>query len=452
MKGIRGLFIFCIIILLFTIPSFANQLNNITFNNQPIPLWINQSNYSNYLPVYLDNSSQLVNYQAISINDIYSFYYLSGNNYYYICCSNIQLSGTSYRVWNNGYSDGTFTLSYYNENSGLYYYQDNGFIRRNSNDINTLYVPVYDSLQDGLNAIQTYLNNPSQETVWNQSTQVEIPKGTVAYIGVPSNGTLTMSGTKMMPVDSRIIGSQLWDDPTRVKKVNSRPTSGESLAGIEQGSMPNWKKSDSLQSPIGQTNIGVFGPSDWVFNGEERFLRIYNPYYYGTAGTFNLGGGTFIENNSLFVTISGYSSIRLYPIRDTVDDYGFVGTIPSSDDFWDTVITGDPESNNPPTISYIPSNPSMNNTPDDMMLNRPSGSININQYIQQITETLSDFASNFVNLLQAPISHVRQLISAGSEYFGVIRGLYSWMPIQVQGLLESAMVVSISIGVISLLL
>lgn len=359
------------------------------------------------------------------------------------------------RIWNANKNNDKYILGAAFNESGqstntIYnlYYRSYSF----SNDIINSNIPNYNDLESALSAIRNYIDNPIQDTVWNQSTQIEIPKGTVAYIGVPSNGTLTMSGTKMMPVDSRIIGSQLWDDPTRVKKVNSRPTSGESLAGIEQGAMPNWKKSDSLQSPIGQTNIGVFGPSDWTFSGEERFLRIYNPYYYGTAGTFNLGGGTFIENNSLFVTISGYSSIRLYPIKDTVDDYGFVGTIPSSDDYWDAEITGDPESSIPPSISYNPSNPSMNTSPDDMMLNRPSGSININQYIQQITETLSDFASNFVNLLQAPISHVRQLISAGSEYFGVIRGLYAWMPTQVQGILESAMVVSISIGVISLLL
>ena len=72
--------------------------------------------------------------------------------------------------------------------------------------------------------------------------------------------------------------------------------------------------------------------------------------------------------------------------------------------------------------------------------------------IKGLAQTLDYFVSSFTTLLSNAISHIQQLISAGSGFMGAMANLFTWLPSPVSSVITSALVIMIVIGVFKMLL
>lgn len=444
MKGIRDFIFICIIVSLFTINSFANS----EIINQPLPLY--NSPEDNLINGFLawqstNNASRL--YISSLESNIYAFSTSSTNlsNVYFISESNESFSIFLNRNdWISGNTVLKNNLSYNNDYN--LYYSSSSVSATNGNVL----LPVFDNYLEGLNAIRLYIENQgSSNTVYGETT-ISVPRGSVVYIGIPDDG-ISFSATTTMPIKSGFFSGGWQDSPQRYAYVDDLPISGTTY-GKSFGSAIPWVK-DGAEGLLGQSfNAKMNYPITLGGSSStQKYLVIYNPFFYADTLSDNLQDASEIMS-SMSVHLSQYTSLKLYKLQQTASAGGITSVSPSNfEQSYEGQITENQDGSS--TVTWEGSDENMPSNPEDDSYNTSEGGLrSITDYLNQITQTLTEFANSFINLLQAPISHVRQLISAGSEYFGVIRGLYGWMPTQVQGLLESAMVVSISIGVISLLI
>lgn len=438
MKGIRDFILICFIIVLFSIPSFA--LDNQPFSEFPI--------YPNYIDT-LTYNSHIFSY-SISIPN--TFIVLEGTQTVYrvyaVSESN-DISNANFYMNMDGVSQNITPQNVYqNTSTNLWYRQIdyNTSARGYSGLINV----TSSLLNEALPAIRDYLDNGgSSSTVYGQTT-ISVPRGSVVYIGIPNDG-ISFSATTTMPIKSGFFSGGWSDSPQRYAYVADLPVSGTTY-GKSFGSTIPWVK-DGAEGLLGQSfNAKMNYPITLGGSSStQKYLVIYNPFFYADTLSDNLQDASEIMS-SMSVHLSQYTSLKLYKLQQTASAGGITSVSPSNfEQSYEGQIIENQDGSS--TVTWEGSDENMPSNPEDDSYNTSEGGLrSITDYLNQITQTLTEFANSFINLLQAPISHVRQLISAGSEYFGVIRGLYSWMPTQVQGLLESAMVVSISIGVISLLL
>lgn len=239
------------------------------------------------------------------------------------------------------------------------------------------------------------------------------------------------------------IGSDTWSNiPQRVKQVSSLPDSS-TIFPLASSAAPNWKKTAPFNI-LNQSKNAVASSISWS-GSNGQFLTFYNPVYY-------MDGSIQAATSSVYLTISGYSSVRIYPLQNDMSVVsGSYSSSPSDyEDYWDAEITDNGDGTgsiiyNPSQGSNLPSSPSSNQY-------NTGTSSGIVEYIQQLSNTLNNFVSSVLDLLKAPISHIGQLIEAGSGFMGSLRGLYAWLPVDIQGLVISALTVIIGIGVFKVFL
>lgn len=417
----------------FSLPSYSNITSSYSGNSYDVSitykLGISQDIFNTF---YIFNVGSVISPVLVSLSQVS---YSSNPGLY--------IYNSSGRV-DNGSSVNNRSFTY-SEEYDLYYYS----IQFNSYNINSTDVPVFDSISSGLASIRDFLDNGSS-SVFDFESTIEVPAGSVAYIGVPSGGTLSMSGTTTFPINSTLFGSDKFPEaPQRVSRASSLPVSGTQFP-LTPNSKPNWQRSEDGRNLFGQTRSAYFSSSDWSFDS-TGFLTFYNPYYFNPVDSASSDQSSTL-NSSVYLTISGYSSIRIYPLQDAFYTDGSISGS-SPDDFqsyWDGEITDNGDGTG--SVSFSGVGGAEGSQPSNNGYNQAPVQQGILKYIEDIRNTLSKFVNDVLSLLQAPISHISQLIEAGSGFMNGLRGLYSWLPIEVQSHLISALTLVIVIGVFKVFL
>lgn len=376
----------------------------------------------------------------------------SSNYEFYIVTDSVNsYSGNLYNGHVNGSSSSSninFSNLIIDSSSNLKYYKFSSFSFYTGSSNRVSYVPIYSDLNTALSSVRNFIDNSFSS--YDFESTIEIPAGSVAYIGVPSGGTLSMSGTTTFPINSTLFGSDKFPEASqRVSRTSSLPVSGTQFP-LTPNSKPNWQRSEDGRNLFGQTRSAYFSSSDWSFDS-AGFLTFYNPYYFNPVDSASTDQSSTL-NSSVYLTISGYSSIRIYPLQDAYYTDGSIsGNSPDGfDSYWDGEITDNGDGTG--SVSFSGVGGAEGSQPSNNGYNQAPVQQSILKYIEDIRNTLSKFVNDVLSLLQAPISHISQLIEAGSGFMNGLRGLYSWLPLEVQSHLISALTLVIVIGVFKVFL
>lgn len=378
-------------------------------------------------------------YYGVSEGEFYYFYRVSGGTRYLQFCSSENLGSITVYYYNSKFSHGgsyNLNVSLYNDTYDIYYGSltvDSGSVS-NYNFYDTY---LYDDLESGLSAVRDFIDNGGSSLPTGSSGQVVIPAGWVSYIQV-SGGNILLETT--FPEYSKIVVSPPWDSRSTIQfGVSDLPSEG-TVFSESSGTLINWSKSVDGRNLLGQTKLAGYGVNN--LEQSDNYIVIYNPAHRQVSST-----GQGDVSPTIYVTCSELIIAKSYALSETLDLTNGQTTSTSTDGYSNSnAITTTPDGST--DSEGNPATPNVGGSGADASYNDWT----INTYLQNIKETLDNFANNFIGLLKSPISHVQQLISAGTDYFSMIRGLYAWLPDNVQSTLESAMIVSLSIGVIGLLL
>lgn len=418
---------FSLIVLGFLLTSSTSfALDN--FSNQPIPVFdMSLSNYTNGFELVssIFYASSSVDFTFVFRTYDYLVYCSPSSGYGYIKSSLNDISPSSFLI--NKSSD--YNLLYGTTSYNRSYSYD---------------VPYFDSLSLGLSAVRDYIDNGvSSLPNDGYNSSFSLPAGNVAYIRV-NGGDLELQAD--FPEYSAVFGTTPWKSESTISYgVSSLPSSGTTFPLSGSQTIP-WIKRAGGQDLLGRTKLAGYPKSD--LSTSDNYIVIYNP-----ANRQISQSGQGDVSPTILCSFTKLVDVKVYPLTQSINisTSGVDVTSGSIDDFesdYSAVPVEDGSVVFVPSSDNLPSQPQIGGSGSTGSV----GSFSVTDYLNQIEQTLSNFANSFISLLKAPISHVQNLINAGKDYFGVVKGLYAWLPDSVQGILESAMVVSISIGVIGLLL
>lgn len=219
--------------------------------------------------------------------------------------------------------------------------------------------------------------------------------------------------------------------------ANSIPQTSSSFTPSVGTYITMYKNMDSA-NVLGYTKVG-YGSISGTTTGQ--YLVIVNPLMYAQS--------TNVYNTSLKISgIPVGTSIYTYPVSSSISGdevmstitspVGGTGTVSASGGAITTVSTEDSN------VSYTPN--SGGNTVDDTSHNY------VNDVVSSIDDTLSDFTSGVSNLLSAPIGHINQLISSGSNFFQHLSGLWSWLPSEVVATISGALSLVVTVAIFKVFL
>lgn len=441
----------------FLVDSFADSSNGVSFSSSLLPaLSMTQSNYRTGFLIYANASNSIYIYSSSELeNSVYVFLHSVGGSSGYLTFVSSVPDSTFY-VGNSQTATSwhprieTFSCSR-SSDYGVYYYE---YFYNNSSAITS--IPVYSDLDSGLSDFSSFIDSSEDLGDYLTSTRLfSVPTNYVAYIPLDtSKSDFDISVTTSFDENSSFLFGSWTPKTATWGFTDTLPSGSASFDNSGLLDIPFYKTGDL--SFLGQSKEGYTNKATMVANGfwnespSGKYLVIYNPLI-----RYVENNGKPVYNHDISVTVSGfYDSVKLYSLSTTGSFTGGFSESPSNGSWEDTqgsVTFGDSESG---TYTSPDGSESSAPPPSGGSNSMPSSNVieSITGYLNNISTTLSNFANSFISLLKAPISHVQQLISAGSDYFSVIRGLYAWLPDSVQNTLESAMIVSISIGVIGLLL
>lgn len=318
----------------------------------------------------------------------------------------------------------------------------------NNTTLNNVYCPVYSSLNDGLSAIRDYINNSgSSETspFYDDLPDFNIQRGYAAYIdfGADWQGR-SISGQLIseFPQYSSLVSGD-WDgtDNRRYAWVSELPSNTNFASNY--GSAIDWTKVEPFDL-LKRSKRGI-----WFIQSstpQNRYLVIVNPnmWRYGqNASDDTLNRPITVHNLS-----GSAGEVKFYALNQTFDNDGTLVNYGSEDGTNNINGVYDPD-----TGSFNETNLNGNIATQTPGGNSDTPSINsVSDYIAQIGTILSNFANNLLSLIQKPISHIGTLIQGGSEFMSALRGLYSWLPVDIQAIIISALTVVIAIGVFKVFL
>lgn len=278
--------------------------------------------------------------------------------------------------------------------------------------------------------------------------------GQVVYIGFPISAEYSITANTEMP---KLSSGGSWDAPQRWGASDSLPTSGTSFPASGSSKIP-WQV-------VGSTNMFSQGVSaQWSISNTLpvgiRFIYIYNPWYYQEAisspSIYSSDGNLTINTNPITINVSNYSAIRIYNLQQSVTGEGVYISNSTSGftDYTDVIPSEESGTGEVEYQQYVDGtasgDPSIINGTNNNQYN--PNPMTVTEHIQQVTQVLSNFANSLIELIKAPISHVANLIQAGSGFMASLRGMYAWLPVDIQGLVTSALTLVIGIGVFKVFL
>jgi len=306
----------------------------------------------------------------------------------------------------------------------------------------------FESRSDALAAIQDYIPyDPFNPSV------LEIPPGWVAYIKAPASTTLNLTLTCTMKEYSTMVPLRqpwYWVNQSYMF-VNDYPTSSTRFPLVGSTEIPWMKDPSHPYTLTGQTKYAKYDLDLTAGAGRAPMLMIYNPLYYVPAtqgGYFPNYGSSDTTNASIIVSnLRPGVDIATYPLEQVMNTDEGVLTVPSTADPTDPHYSTTTEEGG----VTVPVDSSGNVMGYGGNTEAPRDT-SIQSALDTIAQTLTDFVDRFVQLMAAPISHIQQLISAGSAFMQSLSGLYTWLPPEVSSTVISALIVIVVIGVFKVLL
>lgn len=371
------------------------------------------NNSSSYSLIFCIPSSE---YDSLTTDPLIAYSYRSGAN----------------NAWVSWAKD-SFTLS--SDNSVFY------ILNRNTVTLNETYAPVFTSLSDGLNAVQYYIENGESDPIGDTyNSTFSLPAGNVAYVRVGDNCHMEL--TTQFPEYSNLLANPPWRSQTYISYGVSSLPSSDTKFPLSGMSLVNWYKQAQGKNLLGQTKFAGY-PND--VNQSDNYIVIYNPTYRQVSST---GQGDI--SPTITCNFSEFYDVKIYPLTESLTILGDTEStsIDGYQSYYDGVATEDGDIVVSPSEPSMPSQPVIGGSGADTVI----GSVSITDYLNQLQQTLSNFANNLINLIKAPISHIGQLINEGSNFMSALRGLYAWLPVDIQGIIISALTVVIAIGVFKVFL
>lgn len=422
---------FMIIVSILTVSSFAytdNSTNGIDFEGQPIPYtsdipsntWLasNGFNYSidennNYYNAYcaitsVDTSTYVF---AIPDTDFWRYYAVSVESNARIYWTIYSTSSTSNAIINT-----------YDSNSGYYYKQ---FASINNTLGRTPQVPIFDTEADGLLAVKDWIENPPVDTPLTGAFSTTLQPGYAMYIDITNlNPTVQL---------------------TQTTSVGYWGLGATQFCGVTS-SIPNPITEDSVTQIIdwhGTGRADAYGKyTSWYSNltvsgitsdHGHAYFAIINPLNNTAPSTSGLDVPA-LPNGIITVNISNSNSVKIYPMSTTFNlgNYG--------SESGDVSATG--VSDGSGGLTFV------DDQTGDTYIQEYGGLTQPENTATTIHDFLQSIANSITGFFSGAIGAVSTLVNAGKDFFGVLVGLYAWLPPAVYAVLTSALVIVITIGVI----
>lgn len=437
-------------LVLFVVPASAEDN---TFPNQPLPKIgpLSSSNKTDGLNAFRSYGS-ICYVSAQEDDDILLFLVPSGSNYQIVACSNSHTDSNQVYAYFYGASapSGTKLIATLDNTTGLHY------LNVGTMALSDINVPIFSSFDAGMAAAAAYLGAAVQ--VDEQTYRFTVPAGWVAYVQL-EDPTQDVEISATMFNNSALIGTNgsYWPSNATIRDGASYPTAGTQFPISGAQTIRWFKDAGGATNLLGQTKAARS-----TFTPTTNLIEIYNPYHTGStvydsteaASSWLVGD----PNPNLVVTVTGLSpdGLRFYPLSDRLDvssDAASFITSGSNDDYdyYKESVNQPPapedaDPDNPlPVISFIDKNGDPTPAPTPGGENEPIQSASI-------ADILTNFLNRFTSLFTEGFEAIRNLSENASQFVSRLSSLYAWLPPQILGVLTSAIILAIIIGVLKVFL
>lgn len=197
----------------------------------------------------------------------------------------------------------------------------------------------------------------------------------------------------------------------------------------------NWSKGDKTNL-FGQTKTGVYTLTDQAI--PSAWLCIYNPLYTGHMDSEN----NLDYNGNINITCSSVSSIRVVSLSAGVGAINNQWDMTSSPDGGTYSADIDEDGN----ISWI----------NDQTGDPGDPQFGGNNWVSSVTDNFNSWLDSVVNgffgIFTGTHHAIQTLVGYGSDFMSSLMSLYAWLPGAVFSVLQSALILIITIGVLKVLL
>lgn len=352
--------------------------------------------------------------------------------------SSANASMNKYRISTSSFTGGhVLSNDHLDNDTGLYYGIEQTWSAAESTS--ELLVPYYDTLADGLSAVQSVISGggsgdlnppghfagrlaPGYVGYFDVSnlTDVSVVLGTSLYTGAKYSGFHT----------NQAIGT------------SSSLPSGQFSLPISGTHSINWVGS-SQKNLIGQYT-GFAYRYTVTSSGGTTYLVVVNPFTGPAATNTAWEASAANRNNYITVLIDQCRSYKVFSLTESLS---------ISDTGWteESTSNGDSSSGHydEDSGSWVGQNDVTGESQNFNDL--PIGGGN-DPYVGNVFDSIAEFLENIAEQIKqfftGAIGAVTTLVSAGSAFINQLIGLYSWLPAPVYAVLSSALILVITIGVI----
>lgn len=313
-------------------------------------------------------------------------------------------------------------------------FSDTGFTLSSPDGLDCL---VFNSSSEAYDAFADFLTfPPSNSSSPVVTSSYILPCGNTVYIDLGASGaSYDFAFTARYNTKLGIL-NDTWPNSHYFTFANTIPQTTSSFTPSVGTYITMYKGDD--RDLLGQTYKG-YGSITGSSTG--RYLVIVNPLMF--AKTTNQ------YNPSLRINgIPAGTTIYTYPVSSSIvgnevmseitSSAGGIGTASASGGAITTYSTEDAD------IVYIPN--AGGNTVVDAEHNY------VDDAVSSIEQTLSSFTQSVSGVLSAPIGHINQLISSGSNFFQHLSGLWSWLPSEVVATISGALSLVVTVAIFKVFL
>ena len=451
----KSLFIFLLAILLvctiFAVPVFAYTPSQLGNGFTPFP-WVQSSSRpdgSLYVSDGLGPVNGHIYYLGYSstLKNIYWCYVHYGNNWQLYAMSDAYFSGiSSYNDQFQSFSNSSNSSQAYYENGSI----ATGVYSTMITNAQVVSVPLYfSSFDDALDAFIEFRDGGFSTDVTERF-----------LYSMPSGYLLKLSSTASFSVDRRFYSVMnstynylhLKNNSAGSDGVTDFRENGAFHGVVSSSSLVNGATLGSIftgsgnEVPWQPTNANILGrATDYSYLGTQSWsvpvgssFVIWYPYYYGLTDP-DINEPDISLN--LLISHSQPLSVEVIKIQadSTVYDNSVIVT---------SSLTGDSTTG------------SQAETGDDQITitttNTPTGGGNAGDAPLSDNTSVLGVLSRLTNLITGlfhdAIDAIQSLVNTGSSFMQVVAGMFSWLPPELLGVLSSALIVIVVIGVVKLLL